>query len=213
MSLKKLMISSSVALLVSTPLMAQDKRPDPINPAKILDIVMCLKTLDNTQRELDICRRSNSDYGQVDNLLQEIQRLGYENDQLRRRLGQNYPQNQPTEFFSYAACMTYDGLKYVGYVESGSGMVQIEAEANAIKATLKKYNCNHGAKVVATEKIDTRQPQKYCIAACTDAYGTPATQYSSGARARNEVEASFLALQKVKKDYSCNFAPKITACQ
>jgi hypothetical protein len=219
--------------------MADDRRPDrdprrpepqgpqgPQGPGRGMDIVMCLKTLDNTQRDLsraqndlDMCRRTSVDPREVDQLRRDNTALNIdnanlrnENADLRRRLDEMRPPRQ-TEFFSYAGCTDRYGTIDLKYISSGSGFLPIEAEANSLKSTQTAFSCSFGTKVVKTEEIVYNQPVKYCTAACTDRYGTPDARYSVGVRGRNETEATFTALQKVQKEYACTFAPKVTACQ
>ncbi len=141
-------------------------------------------------------------------------RLLRENIDLRRQLDDlQGGGGRDRGFFSYAGCTDAYGTVDVKYIAAATGMFQLEAETNALKAVQAERKCTYGVKTVETEEIRTGIERNYCTAGCTDAYGSVDTRYIQAGKGRNMAEAKFNALKSAQKTYSCTYSVKIQNCQ
>lgn len=224
-----------LALMTIQPTFARegDRRPE-FNKGNGMDLVMCLKTLNNAefkiielQEQLRRCSGNGSNNGDIQRLREENSRLSYdnsnlsstnyrlqeENRDLRRQLDMSRPPQQATEVFSYAACTNSKGKADLRYVASGSASFRLEAEANALKAVQSKYGCSYAAVIVESAPVFSTQEVNYCTAACLNSTGVPDNRYSVGARGRNIIEAKFNVLKATQSKFGCSYGVEVQACE
>lgn len=224
-----------LALMTIQPSMARDdRRQGPGNGNRGMDLVMCLKTLNNAEYKIvtleEQLRRcdGNGSSSEVQRLREENSRLSYdisnlqstnyrlqdENRELRRQLEMSRPTPpQAMEVFSYAACTDSKGKADTRYISSATAAFRLEAEAGALKAVHAKYTCNFGATVVETAPVLSSQEINFCTAACISSTGIADNRYSIGGRGRSISEAKFNALKATHAKYTCNYGVEVTACE
>jgi hypothetical protein len=216
---KKILILSLISLTITSSIFANDRGPGPIPPPPqppqrpgdaAVALGICLNDLSRSRNELNECRRSSVDPREVEQLrrdnqrlLQENSNLQAENADLRRQIEQSKPPRQ-RQFFSYAGCISSNGVTDTRYIGSGIGMLPIEAESKATSSTQAEFKCNYGVKVVKTEEIVFQTPNNFCSAACVSSAGIADARYSAGEKGRNITEASFGAMKKTQEAFKCN---------
>lgn len=182
------------------------------------DLTQCLRDLSDVRFNLDQCRRNGVDQREADALRRDVQMLRDQNNSLLREnqdLRFQLDQMRPArgEVFAYAACTDIYSNADLKKVGSGVGMNSLEAESKALADAQRNHNCSYGVKVIKNEQITSYQDNAYCSAACTDIYSNADLRKQSGERGRNKTEATFNALLKAQKTFSCSYGVKIVSCQ
>ena len=231
----KALLLAATFLLGSTAF-AQHRPNRPIDidiDINVGSLPVCIKRLADAREKvqdlrsrLQSCEMRGTDTREIDRLLEENRRLNFEvdrmrsdnltimeqNRELRRQIDDLLGRNNTSSFLCSAGCTDRFGSVDTKYLSLGSGQFEVEADVNAKREVQSAYSCNYGVKTVKCEKVTSEIPQNFCVAACTDRFGSLDERYSVGERGRNLVEAETLALKAAQKKFSCNYGVKIKSC-
>lgn len=230
--MKSLLVFTSF-LLLSSEAFSQRRPIDLDIDINVGSLPLCIKRLENARervrdlqsrlqscelrgtdsRELDFLRSENARLNsEVDRMRSDNLRVMDENRELRRQIDDLLGRNRVDSFICSASCTDRFGSVDLRYLALGTGFFEAEADVNAKREVQSQYSCNFGVKLVKCEQVTSEVPRNYCVAACTDRFGSLDERYSIGERGRNLVEAETLALKAAQKKFSCNFGVKIKTC-
>lgn len=177
------------------------------------DLQIALRENQDLRIRLAKCEENNrhGDREEVQRLRREIADLRQENRALRDELDRLRNPPRYEAFICAASCTDMYGNATFMHSKLGSGSIQAEAEQNSRANLQAALSCTYGLKVRGCEQVRPGS-RKYCTVACTDMYGNANERYTAGAYGRNTVEAEVLALEELKKNYTCNYNVKVISC-